>query len=151
MIPRYQVTLTISGSFHYTKCKVSSICPTCALPLHPVFMERDQDCCLFPHRQQKKPTDRVGSCRISQDFSEMVGFLNCRRLFRVTVLRKTVTCSADPRAKSQHRQISTHRIRQNVGFLPGDFQKSQHRTHMNRPAPCKPPLPTAKKTHIPET
>lgn len=88
----------------------------------------------------------VGSCQISQDFSEMVGFLNCWGLFRVTVLRKTVTCSADPRAKSQHRQISTQRIRQNVGFLPGDFQKNQHRTHMNRPAPLQAAPASRKKT-----
>ncbi len=65
--------------------------------------------------------------------------LNCRRLFQVTVLRKTVTCSADSR-KSQHRQISTHRIRQNVS-LPGDFQKPTSHTYESPcPAsrPCQP-------------
>ena len=88
----------------------------------------------------------TGSIKSQQAVSDHVEylriFMRCwlfelPETFQVTVLRKTVTCSADPRAKSQHRQISTHRIRQNVGFLPGDFQKSQHRTHMNRPAPLQ--------------
>ncbi len=130
--------------------KTSIIIQSYLLLLSDNFCTKSFSCCLFPHRQHKSQqavSDHVEYLRI---------FLRCwlfelPETFQVTVLRKTVTCSADSRAKSQHRQISTHRIRQNVGFLPGDFQKSQHRTHMNRPAPCKPPLPTAKKQHIPET
>ena len=148
MIPRYQVTLTISGSFHYTRCRPYVRPAHC--PCTRCSWSETRTVAFFltgSIKSQQAVSDHVEYLRI---------FLRCWLFellgtFQVTVLRKTVTCSADPRAKSQHRQISTHRIRQNVGFLPGDFQKSQHRTHMNRLASCKPPLPTAKKQHIPET